>query len=191
MNSIKLDNLRLKFPGEQSLLFKSLSLHIPPGQKVLLLGPSGSGKSTLLQVLSGIIPETVDMPMKADEIQLPRSWGFVFQDPETQFCMAYVDEELAFVLENLQIPRAEMETHMRNILADVGLHFDDLHTPIDTLSQGMKQRLALASVLLLEPNVLFLDEPTALLDPAGTEKIWENVKQISTDKTVIIVEHKI
>jgi energy-coupling factor transport system ATP-binding protein len=189
--AVEVSNLRLKFPGESSLIFKDLSFAVPQGQKVLLLGPSGCGKSTLLQVLSGLIPMSIEVPLKYDSIWLPRSWGFVFQDPETQFCMPYVDEELAFVLENLNVPREQMEPLIRESLTSVGLIFEDLHTPIQTLSQGMKQRLALASVLLLQPDVLFLDEPSALLDPEGTEQIFDTIKRVSSSKTMIIVEHKI
>ncbi|MBY0224046.1 ATP-binding cassette domain-containing protein [Sporosarcina aquimarina] len=189
--AINLTNLRLKFPGEDSLIFKDLSFSVQPGEKVLMLGPSGCGKSTLLQVLSGIVPNSIELPMKADEINLPDSWGFVFQDPDTQFCMSYVDEELAFVLENLNIPRSDMAPLIEEALKRVDLHLENLHTPILELSQGMKQRLALASVLLLEPVVLFLDEPSALLDPEGTKQIWSSIKQATADKTVIIVEHKI
>lgn len=121
----------------------------------MLLGPSGSGKSTLLQVLSGIIPSLVEVPMRCEERIQPPSWGFVFQDPDTQFCMPYVDEELAFVLENLAVPQNEMQGRMGEVLEAVGLHMPELHVQIDTLSQGMKQRLALASVLLSNPQVLF------------------------------------
>lgn len=188
---MQITNLRLKFPGESGFIFKDLTFHIPDGQKVLLLGPSGCGKSTLLQVLSGLIPRSLEVPMKAESIALPHSWGFVFQDPDTQFCMPYVDEELAFVLENLRVPREEMDVRIERVLSSVGLALDDKHTLIHNLSQGMKQRLALASVLLLEPQVLFLDEPSALLDPEGTMQIWEAVKQVANDKTVVIVEHKI
>ncbi|MBS4218516.1 ABC transporter ATP-binding protein [Bacillus sp. FJAT-49711] len=184
-------NLRLKFPGEPSLIFKDLSFTVLKGEKVLLLGPSGCGKSTLLQVLSGIVPNSIEVPLKYDSILLPDSWGFVFQDPDTQFCMPYVDEELAFVLENLNIPREQMDELIKEALASVGLGSLVVHTLIQDLSQGMKQRLALASVLLLQPDVLFLDEPSALLDPEGTVQIWDSVKEIAKDKTVIIVEHKI
>nr|WP_325167457.1 ABC transporter ATP-binding protein [Lederbergia citri] len=184
-------NLRLKFPGEPSLIFKDLSFTVLKGEKVLLLGPSGCGKSTLLQVLSGIVPNSIEVPLKHDSIQLPESWGFVFQDPDTQFCMPYVDEELAFVLENLNIPREQMDEMIKDALVRVGLGSLDVHTPIQDLSQGMKQRLALASVLLLQPDVLFLDEPSALLDPEGTVQIWDSVKEVAGDKTVVIVEHKI
>src|SRR5690625_3206656 len=190
-NSIEVINLRLKFPGEAALVFKDVSFSVSPGEKVLLLGPSGCGKSTLLQVMSGIIPNSFDVPLSHDAIQLPDSWGFVFQDPDTQFCMPYVDEELAFVLENLLIPREQMDVLIKQSLETVGLGHIPVHSLINDLSQGMKQRLALASILLLNPNILILDEPSALLDPEGTMQIWDAIKSISDDKTVIIVEHKI
>ncbi|MCY9670167.1 energy-coupling factor ABC transporter ATP-binding protein [Paenibacillus alginolyticus] len=185
-------NLRLKYPGEDApLLFQGISFSIEPGEKVLLLGPSGCGKSTLLQVLSGIVPDIVEIPLKADGIHTPSRSGYVFQDPETQFCMPYVDEEIAFVLENLQVPREEMPALIAYYLELVGLQLEDTHTLIGNLSQGMKQRLAIASVLALEPEVLFLDEPTALLDEEGTEQVWETIRRISAEKTLVIVEHKI
>jgi energy-coupling factor transporter ATP-binding protein EcfA2 len=184
-------HLRLKYPGEQGLLFKEFSLSVRLGEKLLLLGPSGSGKSTLLQVLSGLVPQAVELPMKADEVTIPHSWGFVFQDPDTQFCMPFVDEEMAFVLENMGIARERMSPLIQQYLKRVGLELEDLHTDIQTLSQGMKQRLAIASVLALEPDVLFLDEPTAMLDPEGSEQVWDTLKASTLDKTVVIVEHKI
>jgi energy-coupling factor transport system ATP-binding protein len=183
--------LRLTFPGSGELLFDDVSLSIHEGEKVLLLGPSGCGKSTLLQVLCGLIPQAVEVPMKAERIVLPSFWGYLFQDPESQFCMPYVDEELAFVLENEQVPRKEMPALIRHYVSQVGLELPELHTPIQTLSQGMKQRLALASLLALKPDVWFLDEPTSLLDPEGTAEVWDTVKQVTKDQTVIIVEHKI
>lgn len=188
---VHVENLRLKFPGDKSLLFKDLSLSFQKGEKVLLLGPSGCGKSTLLQVFSGIIPKSVEVPIKADNLVCPPSWGYVFQDPDSQFCMPYVDEEIAFVLENRQVPRKEMKARIEHHIQQVGLSLTDIHTSIDTLSGGMKQRLAIASVLALEPEVLFLDEPTAMLDPNGTEGIWKLLKEIGQDKTVIVIEHKI
>ncbi len=183
--------LRLKFPGSASLLFDDLSLHVRPGEKVLLLGPSGCGKSTLLQVLSGLIPDVIEVPMKFDGISRPTSWGYLFQDPDAQFCMPYVDEELAFVLENLQVPRERMPELIRFYLEEVGLELEDPHFPIASLSGGMKQRLAIASLLALDPAVWFLDEPSSLLDPEGTREVWETVKRVTANKTVLIVEHKI
>ena len=189
VSSVK--KLRVKFPDEDKLLFKDLSVSIRQGEKVLLLGPSGCGKSTLLQVLSGLIPNSIDIPIKSDEIQIPDKWGFVFQDPDTQFCMPYADEELAFVLENLQVPRVEMRSKIEELLNSVGLQLNNIHTSIQRLSGGMKQRLAISSVLALDPDVIFLDEPTALIDEKGTKQIWETVKNIWKNKTLIIVEHKI
>lgn len=187
---IAIDQLRLKFPGHHELLFRDFSLSIAAGEKVLLLGPSGCGKSTLLQVMAGIIPNSIDVPMKAEHLELPKRWGYVFQDPDAQFCMPYADEEIAFALENRGVPREEMPARIRALLDQVGLAIAP-HTDIHTLSGGMKQRLALASVLALEPDVLFLDEPTALLDEEGTKAVWQTVKKVGRDKTVVIVEHKI
>ncbi|MHB0882340.1 ABC transporter ATP-binding protein [Paenibacillus sp. SEL1] len=183
--------LRLKFPGEQELLFHNMSLSVHKGEKLLLLGPSGCGKSTLLQVLSGLIPRTIEVPMKCDAAVIPSVSGIVFQDPDTQFCMSYADEELAFVLENNQVPREQMQSRIRELLIQVGLSTDDIHMPIGNMSQGMKQRLAIASVLAMEPEVLFLDEPTALLDEEGTTQVWDTIRNISVDQTLVIVEHKI
>ncbi|WP_091164667.1 ABC transporter ATP-binding protein [Paenibacillus sp. 1_12] len=183
--------LRLKFAGSPTLQFEDLFIEMVKGQKVLLLGPSGCGKSTLLQVLTGLIPQAIEIPMKCDAIQIPPSWGYVFQDPDTQFCMPFVDEEMAFVLENLGVPRAEMPQLIQSGLREVGLNFDENHVAIGSMSQGMKQRLAIASVLALKPEVLFLDEPTSLLDPEGTREVWDTIKAVGQDKTIIIVEHKI
>ena len=184
-------NLKLKFAGEDALLFRGVSLSFRKGEHTLLLGPSGCGKSTLLQVLSGLIPGSIEVPMLADETVVPERWGFVFQDPDTQFCMPYADEEIAFVLENLLVPREEMPDRISRHLRQVGLDLPDPHAPIQTLSQGMKQRLAIATALATEPEVLFLDEPTALLDEEGTEQVWRTIRSVAGGRTLIAVEHKI
>ncbi len=184
-------DLRLVFPKEKDLFFKDLTFQYHQGEKILFLGPSGCGKSTLLQVLSGLIPNSIEIPIKTRESRIPKRCGIIFQDPETQFCMPYVDEEIAFVLENQQVAQDDMEDMIDQYLTAVGLKLHHRHQLISTLSGGMKQRLAVASVLALKPDVLFLDEPTALLDPKGTEDLWKTVQTVSKDKTLIIVEHKI
>ncbi|MCA1053875.1 ATP-binding cassette domain-containing protein [Rossellomorea aquimaris] len=188
---MKIENLRLTFSGDKTLLFKDLSLSIEKGEKVLLLGPSGCGKSTLLNVMAGLIPHSYEVPMKVSSITYPSSYGYVFQDPDAQFCMPYVDEEIAFVLENLNVPREHMEGRIQELLEVVGLQMIDPHTKISRLSGGMKQRLAIAAVLALDPDTLFLDEPTALVDEVGTKDIWETIKRSCHDKTVVIIEHKL
>ncbi|MGG4168163.1 ABC transporter ATP-binding protein [Rossellomorea vietnamensis] len=185
------ENLRLTFPGSPKRMFNDVSLSINEGEKVLLLGPSGCGKSTLLHVLSGVIPRSVDVPIKASSMDVSDSFGYVFQDPDSQFCMPFVDEELAFVLENLRTPREEMKGEIRWLLSEVGLDLDDPHTKISTLSGGMKQKLAIASALALRPDTLFLDEPTSLLDEESTKSVWKTIKEICMDKTLVIVEHKL
>lgn len=189
--AIQIENLRVKFPDKQSFLFKDLSLTIQKGEKVLIVGPSGSGKSTLLKILAKIIPKIVEVPCKYDNAILPVQPGYVFQNPDHQFCMPYVDEEMAFVLENQLIHRDKMKLLIREYLDLVGLTLPSNHTLIDHLSGGMKQRLAIASVLALQPDVLFLDEPTAMLDQEGTNQVWDTVWNISQNKTLIVVEHKI
>ncbi|WP_246029285.1 ABC transporter ATP-binding protein [Paenibacillus humicus] len=188
----RVENLRLRYPGEDTpLLFKGLSLTIERGQKVLLLGPSGCGKSTLLQVLGGLVPAAIRIPMKADCCLVPARPGYVFQDPDSQFCMPYADEEIAFALENAGIAREEMPARISRCLEAVGLCLADPHFPVAGMSQGMKQRLAIAAMIAMEPDALLLDEPTALLDEEGTRQVWSSLRSVWGGRTVIIVEHKI
>ncbi|QJC50457.1 ABC transporter ATP-binding protein [Paenibacillus albicereus] len=184
--------LRLKYPGEDApLLFRDLDVTIRRGEKVLLLGPSGCGKSTLLQVLGGLVPSAIPIPLKAERLVVPERPGYVFQDPEAQFCMPYADEEIAFALENQAVPRQEMPGRIAACLAQAGLVLPDPHTAISAMSQGMKQRLAVASMLAVGPDALLLDEPTALLDADGTAQVWDALRRIWDGRTVLIVEHKI
>ncbi|RIN31370.1 ABC transporter ATP-binding protein [Staphylococcus succinus] len=183
-------NLRLKYPNAQHKIFDNLSININDKEKVLLLGPSGSGKSTLLNVLSGIVPNLIDLPMKYDELHIDHNCGVIFQDPDSQFCMPKVYEELAFVLENLNVPRINMDEKIKAALTAVGLNVDK-DQYINQLSGGMKQKLAIAETLLQQADTLFLDEPTAMLDVEATADLWQKIKALWKDQTVLIVEHKV
>ena len=155
---LRAKNLRLKYPNAPEKTFDGLDIEIPDKQKVLLLGPSGCGKSTLLNVLSGIVPNLIELPMKYDELEVDLNSGVIFQDPDTQFCMPKVYEELAFVLENKQVPRKDMDDLIQKALASVDLDVGPKQT-VQKLSGGMKQKLAIAETVLQEADTLFLDEP--------------------------------
>ncbi|RXK18442.1 ABC transporter ATP-binding protein [Macrococcus sp. DPC7161] len=188
MLSVK--NLRLKYPGTKTKIFDGLNIEIQDKQKVLLLGPSGSGKSTLLNVLSGITPDLIDLPMKYDALEVRKDCGVIFQNPDSQFCMPKVYEELAFILENRNINRNEMDYLIHEALQKVGLQVDK-DQKINQLSGGMKQKLAIAGTLLQQSDTLFLDEPTAMLDDDATKQLWELLRILWQDQTVLIVEHKV
>lgn len=190
MNSfLACNNLTVRFYEQPQPVLHQVSLSIQKGEKVLILGPSGSGKSTLISVLAGIIPEHLEADMQG-EVILQRHTGVMFQDPDSQFCMHRVNEEIAFSLENRSVPRDEMDGIIQQLMQKVQLDVD-LNTDIHTLSGGMKQRLALACLLALEPDVLFFDEPTAQLDPAGRMEIFQLLQQLAADQrqTMIFVEH--
>ncbi len=187
---LSLKNLRLKYPDDERIIFKNLDIQINDKEKVLLLGPSGSGKSTLLNVLNGIIPRSLDIPMKLDSITIDTLPGVVFQDPDTQFCMPEIKEELAFVLENMNVDPKEMDGMINEAMNKVNLNAD-ASLKINRLSGGMKQKLAIASILLQNSQTLFLDEPTAMLDHQSTTQLWDLIMQHWKDQTVVIVEHKV
>ncbi|EGQ1306463.1 ABC transporter ATP-binding protein [Staphylococcus pseudintermedius] len=187
---LKVKNLRLKYPSADYKIFDGIDVEIKDKEKVLLLGPSGSGKSTLLNVLSGIVPNLIDLPMKYDALEIAENSGVIFQDPDSQFCMPQVNEELAFILENQQIPRHDMDSRIHEALNHVGLDVNPKQR-IHQLSGGMKQKLAIAGTLLQGADTLFLDEPTAMLDVEATENLWNLLKDLWEDKTVLIVEHKV
>jgi energy-coupling factor transporter ATP-binding protein EcfA2 len=182
-------DLSVRFYNREEKVLDGIHLSISRGEKVLILGPSGSGKSTLLSALSGIIPEHIEAEVEG-EIELASQCGVMFQDPDSQFCMLHVDEEIAFSLENRSIPRVQMDEMIDSVMKQVGLHIDR-HTPIETLSGGMKQRLALACLLALEPEVLFFDEPTAQLDPVSRTEIFALLHQLADQygQTMVFVEH--
>lgn len=182
-------DLSVRFYNCTEEILSNITLSINQGEKVLILGPSGSGKSTLVSTLAGIIPEHLEAELSG-EVCCRKNAGVMFQDPDSQFCMLHVDEEIAFSLENRSIPRNEMGLMIADLMDKVGLMVDK-KTPIETLSGGMKQRLALACLLALEPEVLFFDEPTAQLDPKGRHEIFGLLNQLAekTNHTMVFVEH--
>lgn len=198
---IKLKNFSFSYDGENEIL-SNISLNIKEGERILILGPSGCGKSTLTLCLNGIIPQLIDGTTKGkievknmDVFDTPVSIlsqhvGIVFQDPESQFCMLKVEDEVAFGLENLMLSRQKIKYKINTSLKKVNL-FSYKDWLINSLSGGMKQRLALASLLALDQKILIFDEPTSNLDPLGTKEVSEIVRKLPLSKTLIIIEHKL
>jgi len=166
-----------------------LSVTIQRGESMLLLGPSGSGKSTLLQVLAGIIPRSIEAWFTG-EVTRPERVGVMFQDPDAQFCMLTVEDEIAFSLENRSVPPEVMPERIAQLMQQVRLEVAK-ETPINQLSGGLKQRLALACLLALEPEVLFFDEPTAQLDPVNTAQVLADIRALQGHHTLLLIEHKL
>src|SRR5262249_22723314 len=124
--------------------------------------------------------------------EIARTVGLVFQDPDAQFCMLRADDEIAFGLENALVPRTEMPARIGRALEMVGLRGFE-RARIDRLSGGTRQRLALASVLAMDPPVIVFDEPTSNLDPAGAEEVFARIAELKArgDRTIVIVEHRL
>jgi len=203
-DSIVIKDLSFTYAGEPSPALSHLNLTFPANKITLLLGPSGSGKSTLLWCLNGLIPNSVEGQISGEiwydgenilgrpPKVLCQKLGVVYQDPESQFCTFTVEDEIVFGLENLNLDMATMEERLNYVLKLVGI--EDLRSAkLSNLSGGQKQKVAIASVLALDPQVIILDEPTANLDPRSSAEIFDLVRRIKAKygKTVIIVEHKL
>lgn len=183
------ERVSVQFFDRETPVLKEMSVRIEEKESVLLLGPSGSGKSTLAQVLSGIIPRSIEAWMKGD-VYRPDRVGVMFQDPDAQFCMLTVEDEIAFSLENRRVPPAQMRGEIERLMREVRLDLP-LKSQISELSGGLKQRLALACLLALEPDVLFFDEPTAQLDPENTRLVLQDIASLRGEKTLVVIEHKL
>ena len=181
-----------------------LSLDISEGELVVVAGPSGSGKSTLLRCLNGLVPHFYGGRFAGhvrvagldtcvhEPRDLATTVGFVFQDPESQFVTGRVADEIAFGLENFNVPPATMRLRVEEVLDQLGIAaLRD--RPVHTLSGGEKQRVAIAAALALRPRVLALDEPTSQLDPEAAEEVLTALQRLNADLglTVVLAEHRL
>jgi energy-coupling factor transporter ATP-binding protein EcfA2 len=195
----RVDRLTFSYPGAQRPALSDVSFQIDPGEVIALLGPSGSGKSTLLRALAGLVPHfhggrfagRVEVAGRdtrrfrpadlADEV------ASLFQDPEDQVVFGRVANEVAFGLENLGTPPAEIWPRVHGALADAGIaRLAERRT--ETLSAGELQRVCLAAVLAVGPSLLLLDEPTSQLDPAGAEAILDLACELGS--AVVVSEQR-
>ncbi|WP_066307450.1 ABC transporter ATP-binding protein [Bacillus sp. FJAT-29814] len=201
---LSVENFSFGYDSDKEPLLKDLTFSIHQQETILFIGPSGSGKSSLSLCLNGLYPEAVEGWAKGEiryngtplshfkKGEIYKEIGVVFQDPESQFCMVTVENELAFTLENIKTPREEMTRKIDDILSDVGLT-EEKHRPIHELSGGNKQKVALASVLLLHPTLLILDEPTANLDPASRLDFIELIYSLKQERgfALLIIDHQL
>lgn len=200
---IELINFSFSFEEYEKPVIHDLSMTINEGDSILLMGASGSGKSTLALCLNGLYPEAIEGYasgelffkgtnfVEFEKGELNQRIGIVFQDPESQFCMIKVEDELAFTLENLSVPRHEMVHKIDHVLDLVGMT-DFKHSKIHELSGGQKQKIALAAVLLMEPELLILDEPTANLDPVSSMEFIELIGELqqTINMSMVVIEHQ-
>ena len=203
-SSIRIDRLRYTYPGAQQPALSEVCLDIADGEFVLVAGPSGAGKSTLLRCLNGLVPHFTGGrisgrlsvgghdPLEDGPQALSQVVGFVFQDPEAQFVVDRVEDEIAFALENAAVPPAEMRLRVEEVL-----HLMDLANlrdrRVETLSGGEKQKVAIATALALRPRILALDEPTSQLDPQSAEGVLQALVRLNQDLglTILLAEHRL
>jgi energy-coupling factor transporter ATP-binding protein EcfA2 len=201
---ITLSHVTYTYPDQALPALADFSITIPQGEMVLVVGPSGAGKSTFLRSLNGLVPHfyggrwagQIAVGGRNPVDLAPRGMadlvGFVFQDPEAQFVVDTVEDELAFAMENFALPPATMRKRIEEVLDQMGIA-ELRQRRISTLSGGEKQRVAIAGVLALQPEMLVLDEPTSQLDPQAAEDVLLALRQLNEDQglTVILSEHRL
>lgn len=201
-NIISIRNLVYEYKdedtGDTNRVLKGIDLDIHRGEFLAVLGHNGSGKSTLAKHMNAILTPTsgkvlVDGIDTSDENQLfeiRRRVGMVFQNPDNQMVATIVEEDVAFAPENLGVPPDEIRRRVDEALETVGMTAFKRHAP-HMLSGGQKQRIAIAGVLAMKPEVLVMDEPTAMLDPSGRAEVMRTIKKLNREEgmTVVLITH--
>ncbi|ODR80597.1 hypothetical protein BG842_04025 [Haladaptatus sp. W1] len=201
--AVEITNLNWRYLHADSNALDDITLDVGEGEVLGIVGANENGKTSLLKSISGMIPKSTDgvkdgnvklygtSVEEMNERELASTVGFVFSDPELQFTMMNVMDEIVFGLENLRLDVDEIDTRLHAAAEKVGI--EDLldKSPLE-LSGGQKQRVALASVIAMKPDIFVFDEPTNMLDPHGKAQVFEIISElIKEDKTVIIAEHDI
>ena len=200
--AINVEHLAYTYPGVDDTpgiaVFKDLNLQIEEGTFMAILGSNGCGKSTLAKHFNTILlpcggSVSVFGLDTADEeklIQIRRTVGMVFQNPDNQIVANVVEEDVAFGPENLGVASPAIRHRVDNALKQVGMYEYREHAP-HLLSGGQKQRVAIAGVIAMEPKCIVLDEPTAMLDPRGRREVMETIRNLNKQKdiTVVLITH--
>ena len=199
---IKTEDLRFSYPaaeeGTTPVVLDGVSLEIEEGSFVAVLGHNGCGKSTLAKHMNAILLPSggavyVDGICTADEdrlLNIRRTVGMVFQNPDNQIVANVVEEDVAFAPENLGVPPDEIRRRVDDALKAVNMYDHREHAP-HLLSGGQKQRVAIAGVIAMQPRCIVLDEPTAMLDPIGRKDVLRTIKTLNRERgvTVVLITH--
>ena len=199
MNSIiEIENLHYTYAGDETETLRGIDLSIRRGSFVAVLGHNGSGKSTLAKHLNAILLPTegrvlvdgVDTADEARVLDIRRTVGMVFQNPDNQIVANVVEDDVAFAPENLGVHPEEIRRRVDQALKQVGMYEYRTHAP-HLLSGGQKQRVAIAGVIAMAPEVIVLDEPTAMLDPQGRGEVIATVTALCRERgiTVVLITH--
>ncbi|WP_251553902.1 energy-coupling factor ABC transporter ATP-binding protein [Neobacillus muris] len=194
---VSLKEVSFQYDEQDRKALKSVSFDIFEGEWLAIVGHNGSGKSTMAKLLNGLqFPNEGEIIVTGTKLNEETIWeirrkiGMVFQNPDNQFVGTTVQDDVAFGLENMGIPREEMVERVKDALKKVKMDAFLDQEP-HHLSGGQKQRVAIAGVLALRPSIIILDEATSMLDPRGREEVLETVRALKDEKllTVISITH--
>lgn len=197
--AIQLKQITFQYNGNEQPALKNVSLEVHKGEWIAIIGPNGSGKSTLAKIINGLlVPQEGEVWVNQQLLNEETVWearravGMVFQNPDNQFVGSTVEDDVAFGLENNGVSREEMIVRIDEALEQVRISQFKKKEPA-RLSGGQKQRVALASVLALRPDIIILDEATAMLDPIGRHEVIRAVRELKEkfNLTVISITHDI
>ena len=192
------ENVWFRYSEDSDWALKDISLQVEKGEFVAVLGSNGCGKSTLAKLFNAILlPEKGDILVenintKEEEklLDIRQKVGMVFQNPDNQIVATVVEEDVAFALENMGVPPAEIRTRIDEAMQSAGIYKHREKGP-HQLSGGQKQRVAIAGIIAMRPDCIVLDEPTAMLDPYGREAVIKTVKKLNKEYgiTVVLITH--
>ena len=192
--AVSCEDLGFSYPGSARPALCGVSFSLRPGEYVGVVGPNGGGKSTLVRLMNGLLrPDSGRVLVSGHDpatqpFEVRRHVGILFQNPDNGLVAPFVEDDVAFGLENLGVPRPQMRDRVAAAIRAVGLEGYERREP-HTLSGGEKQRVALAGLLAVEPEILVLDEPTSMLDPVGRMEVLERLEGLRTEKTILHVTH--